>query len=109
MIFVVIILIALFFVICLAIGDICDSDNLGHKPNSARRSASQRANRSNQDRGFTSEEFALYQDFQNRQKQRQSSFPSADSDRFYSGDAGDFAAFENGAADAGMVDSERCW
>lgn len=108
MIFVVIMIIVLFFAICLAISDISGSDNHGHKSNSARRSTPQRANRSNPDRGFTSEEFALYKDIHERRQQHRSTPPQA-SQPFYSGDAGDFAAFENGAADAGLVDSERCW
>lgn len=107
MIFVVIMILVIFFAFCFAICDICGSDNKRHNKSSRR--STPRANRSHCDRGFTSEEFALYQDFRNRQQQRQSSYSSADSDRFYSGDAGDFAAFENGAADRGMVDNERCW
>ena len=106
MIFVVIMIIVLFFAICLAISDISGSDNKGHKKSSRR--STPRANRSNPDRGFTSEEFALHKDIHERRQQHRSTPPQA-SQPFYSGDAGDFAAFENGAADAGMVDSERCW
>lgn len=106
MIFVVIMIIVLFFAICLAISDISGSDNKGHKKSSRR--STLRANRSNPDRGFTSEEFALYKDIHERRQQHRSTPPQA-SQPFYSGDAGDFAAFENGAADAGLVDSERCW
>ena len=106
MIFVVIMIIVLFFAICLAISDISGSDNKGHKKSSRR--STLRTNRSNPDRGFTSEEFALYKDIHERRQQHRST-PSQASQPFYSGDAGDFAAFENGAADAGMVDSERCW
>ncbi|MCI7009779.1 MAG: hypothetical protein MR919_12420 [Parabacteroides sp.] len=106
MIFVVIMIIVLFFAICLAISDISGSDNKEHKKSSRR--STPRANRSNPDRGFTSEEFALYKDIHERRQQHRSTPPQA-SQPFYSGDAGDFAAFENGAADAGMVDSERCW
>ena len=106
MIFVVIMIIVLFFAICLAIRDISGSDNKGHKKSSRR--STPRANRNNPDRGFTSEEFALYKDIHERRQQHRSTPPQA-SQPFYSGDAGDFAAFENGAADAGLVDSERCW
>lgn len=108
MIFVVIMIIVLFFAICLAISDISGANNKGRNK-SSRRSTPGRANRSHRDRDFTAEEFALYQDFQHRQQQRQSSHYTQDPERFYSGDAGDFAAFDNGAADAGRVDSERCW